>query len=205
MKEITTAAELDQIFGVPSSRAANKIRKILHERDKEWLARSPFCLIATAGANGTCDVSPKGDPAGFVRVLDDMTIAIPDRPGNRRVDGFRNIVENPNVGLIFLVPGRTDTLRVNGRARLVRDAPFMADMGVKGHTPTVAIVVAIEEIFHHCSKAFMRSDLWKPETWRPDLLPSRAQIVKSVEGVEETLEELERYYGPEYEKKLYGG
>jgi uncharacterized protein len=203
MKEITTAAELDHLFGAPTARAANKVRKTLHARDRDWLARSPFCLIATAGANGACDVSPKGDPAGFVRVLDDTTLAIPDRPGNRRVDGFRNIVENPNVGLIFLVPGRTDTLRINGRARLVVEAPFLAEMAVKGHTPTLAIVVAIEEIFHHCSKAFMRSDLWKPETWRPELLPSRAEIVKSVEVVEETLEELERYYGPEYEAKLY--
>jgi uncharacterized protein len=205
MKEITTAAELDQIFGAPSPRAANKVRKALHDRDKDWLARSPFCLIATAGRSGSCDVSPKGDPPGFAHVLDDTTIAIPDRPGNRRVDGFRNIVENPHVGLIFLVPGRTDTLRINGRARLVQGAPFFADMAVRGHTPELAIVVAIEEIFHHCSKAFMRSDLWKPETWRPDLLPSRAEIVKSVEAVDETLEELEAYYRPEeYGKKLYG-
>ncbi|WP_214411154.1 pyridoxamine 5'-phosphate oxidase family protein [Sphaerisporangium fuscum] len=202
--EITSRTELRELLGEPIPRAISKERFALHERDKEWLAASPFCLIATSDAGGACDVSPKGDPAGFTLVLDDTTIAIPDRPGNRRVDGFLNVLDNPHVGLIYLVPGRNETLRINGRARLVREAPFFDQMIVKGHRPALALVVEIEQIFFHCAKAFLRSALWKPETWNPGALPSHAQIVKSVQATEETLEELERYYGPEYAKRLYG-
>jgi PPOX class probable FMN-dependent enzyme len=202
--EISSEAELRELLGEPVPRAVTKERTRLHERDKEWLAASPFCLVATAGADGTCDVSPKGDPPGFTLVLDDTTLAIPERPGNRRADGFRNILGNPHVGLIYLVPGRKETLRVNGRARLVREAPFFEDMIVKGHRPQFAVVVEIEQIFFHCMKAFLRSKLWEPESWRPDALPSHAQIVKSIQPCEETLEELERYYGPQYATRIYG-
>jgi PPOX class probable FMN-dependent enzyme len=180
-----------------------KERVRLHERDRQWLAASPFCLIATSDDQGNCDVSPKGDPAGFVHVIDDTTIAIPDRPGNRRADGFLNILKNPHVGLVFVVPGRNETLRVNGRARLVREAPFFDELIVKGHRPHLALVVEIEQIFFHCGKAFLRSSLWKPDTWGNDL-PSHARLVKDVQKVEESLEELETYYGEAYLKKLYG-
>jgi PPOX class probable FMN-dependent enzyme len=202
--DITSEAELRELLGAPVGRAVTKERVKLHDRDKEWLAASPFCLIATAGAEGTCDVSPKGDPPGFTLVLDDATIAIPDRPGNRRADGFRNMLTNPHVGLIYLVPGRGDTLRINGKVRLVREAPFFDQMIVKGHRPSLALLVEIEQIFFHCAKAFLRSALWKPETWDPEQLPPHAQIVKSVQQTEETLEELERYYGPQYATRLYG-
>ena len=202
--EISSEAELRELLGYPAGRAVTKERRRLHERDRDWLAASPFCLVATSGADGTCDVSPKGDPPGFTLVLDDTTLAIPERPGNRRADGFRNILANPHVGLIYLVPGRKETLRINGRARLVRDAPFFEQMIVKGHRPQLALVVEIEQIFFHCMKAFLRSKLWRPDTWRPDALPSHAQMVKSLQPCEETLEELERYYGPEYETRIYG-
>ncbi len=139
--EITSETELSELLGAPSARAANKDRVRLHERDREWLAASPFCLVATASADGSCDVSPKGDPPGFTLVLDDATIAIPERSGNRRADGFRNVLANPHVGLIYLVPGRGDTLRINGRARVVRDAPFFDRMIVKGNRPQLALVV----------------------------------------------------------------
>ncbi|MEV6812551.1 pyridoxamine 5'-phosphate oxidase family protein [Micromonospora sp. NPDC051296] len=201
--EITSAAELTELLGTPAPRAAVKERTTLHERDRQWLAASPFCLVATAGADGSCDVSPKGDPAGFALVLDDRTIAIPERPGNRRADGYRNILANPHVGLIFLIPGRTDTLRINGRARLLSDAPWFDEMVVKGHRPVLAVVVEIEQIFYHCAKAFLRSHLWQPETWPVDPLPSRARLIKEVEAPAETLTELERHYGPEYASKLY--
>lgn len=202
--EITTEAELRELLGEPMPRAVTKERTRLHEVDRDWLAASPFCLIATSDASGACDVSPKGDPPGFTYIIDDSTIAIPDRPGNRRADGFRNILANSRVGLLFLIPGRGETLRINGRARLMRDASFFDEMIVKGHRPTLAIVVEIEQIFFHCAKAFLRSALWKPETWHPDALPPQAQIVKRVQQTEETLEQLERYYGAEYGKKLYG-
>src|SRR5205807_9879077 len=145
-------------------------------------------------------------PPGSVHVLDDSTLVIPDRPGNRRVDSFLNVLSNPHVALLFMVPGRLDTLRVNGRARLIREAPFFDDLVVKGHRPSLALVVEIDEVFFHCPKASKRSSVWQPENW-PDLasLSASAQLAKSVGDIPETLEELERYYSPEqYDRKLYG-
>ncbi|WP_442933663.1 pyridoxamine 5'-phosphate oxidase family protein [Micromonospora sp. CPCC 206060] len=202
--EVTSHERLRDLIGAPMPLAAGKERSALHELDRQWLAASPFCLVATAGADGTCDVSPKGDPPGFTLVIDDHTIAIPERPGNRRADGFHNILDNPHVGLIYLIPGRGDTLRINGRARLVSDAPFFDRMVVKGHRPQFALLVSIEQIFYHCSKAFLRSTLWEPGTWQPDLLPSRARITKQVQRTELTLDELEQRYGPDYARHLYG-
>lgn len=202
--EITSEDELTELVGQPIRRVAEKVRPRLHEFDRRWLADSPFCLIATSDADGRCDVSPKGDPRGFTLVLDDTTIAIPDRPGNRRADGFRNVLANPHVGLIYLVPGRNDTLRINGRATLVREAPFFDELVVKGHRPRLALVVDIEEVFYHCAKAFMRSALWRPETWQPSTVPSTAVLAKELMRAEESVAELERYYSPEeYSKKLY--
>lgn len=204
MRDVTSHEELREILGTPLPRVADKERRALHEFDRQWLAASSFCLVATAGADGTCDVSPKGDPPGFTLVLDDTTIAIPERPGNRRADGFHNVLDNPHVGLIYLLPGRGDTLRINGRARLVRDADFFDRMVVKGHRPQVAMVVDIEQIFHHCSKAFLRSALWRPETWQPEAAPARPVIAKAMEQPDASLAALEEYYGPAYEKTIYG-
>jgi PPOX class probable FMN-dependent enzyme len=201
--QITSATELRELLGQPLPRVIHKVRPRLHDEHRQWLAASPFCLIATAGPDGSCDVSPKGDPPGFALVLDDTTLAIPDRPGNKRADGFLNILANPHVGLVFFIAGRGDTLRVNGRAQLLRDAPFFDDMVVKGHRPSLALLVEVEEVFFHCAKAFLRSKLWRPETWDPDALPSRAQLVKAVERPEDTLEELEQYYGEAYASGLY--
>ena len=203
MQEITTAEELTALLGAPTPRAAAKERRRLDPYDVDWLSRSPFCLVATSGADGTCDVSPKGDPPGSTLVLDDTTIALPERPGNRRLDGFRNLLTNPHVGLIYLVPGRGDTLRINGTARLVREAPFLDRMVVRGHRPLVAVVVRVEQVFYHCAKAFLRSQLWRPETWDPDALPSRAQIAQRLERPDDTLADLEQYYGPSYTDGLY--
>lgn len=203
IEPVETEDELRALVGSPNGAAVRKERAKLHELDRQWLAASPFCLIATADAHGACDVSPKGDPPGFTLVLDDATIAIPERPGNKRADGFRNILANPHVGLIYFVPGRGDTLRVNGRARLVRDAPFFDDLVVKGHRPVLAILVEIEQVFHHCAKAFMRSDLWKPDTWQPDAVPSRPVIAKALERPDDSLADIERHYGPAYANALY--
>ena len=200
---VSSEAELRDLLGEPAARSVTKERPRLHQRDREWLAASPFCLIATADADGRCDVSPKGDPPGFTYIIDDRTIAVPDRPGNRRADGFRNVLANPYAGTIYLVPGRAETLRINGRARLLRDAPFFDEMIVKGNRPRLALVIDIETIFFHCAKAFMRSKLWRPETWHPDVLPPHATIVKDVQDTPETLEELQRHYGPSYENLLY--
>src|SRR5215469_2158304 len=203
--EITSATQLRDLLGAPQPRAAAKERTRLYPIDRQWLAASPFCVIATCDVDGNCDASPKGDPAGhLIHVLDDTTIAIAERPGNRRADGYLNVLANPYVGILSLIPGRNETLRINGRARLLRDAPFFDDLIVKGHRPVLALLVEIDQIFFHCAKAFMRSHLWQPGTWHPDALPSHAALVKCVLDTPESLEELERYYAPEnYEKKLY--
>jgi PPOX class probable FMN-dependent enzyme len=201
---VTTQEELEQILGVAQGPAATKVRHELHEVDREWLAGASLGFIATSDAQGNLDVSPKGDPAGFVAVLDATTIAIPERPGNRRADGFHNILQNDHVGLIFLIPGRGDTLRINGRGTIVRDAPFFEEMVVKGHRPPLALVVDIDEVFYHCSKAFLRSKAWESDAWQPASVPRRAVIAQSVERPDESLETLDEYYGPSYAAKIYG-
>jgi predicted pyridoxine 5'-phosphate oxidase superfamily flavin-nucleotide-binding protein len=183
---IASVAELVALVGLPGERAATKGRSALLPVDRDWLAATPFCVIATSDAEGRCDASPKGDPPGaLVHVIDDTTIAIAERPGNKRVDGYRIVVVNPHVGINFLIPGRGDTLRINGRARLVSDAPFFDEMVVKG---------------------FLRSGLWKPETWDPEgKVPRRAVIAKEVEPSGMTIEQLDDYYDPaNYTKGLYG-
>ncbi|TQK69647.1 MULTISPECIES: pyridoxamine 5'-phosphate oxidase family protein [unclassified Nocardioides] len=204
--EITDDAALTALLGVPTDAARDKERSALSDVDRDWLASSPFCMVATADAQGRCDVSPKGDPAGrLVHVLDDTTVAIAERPGNRRADGYRNILANPQVGLNFLIPGRGDTLRINGRARLVGEAPFFDEMVVKGHRPLLAIVVDIETVFFHCAKAFLRSGLWQPETWDPEArVPRRAVLAQRLERPGDSIEELDAYYGPSYAERLYG-
>jgi PPOX class probable FMN-dependent enzyme len=203
---IDTVEELVALVGLPNERAANKGRPALLPVDRDWLAATPFCVIATADADGNCDASPKGDPAGqLVHVIDDTTIALAERPGNKRVDGYRNVLSNPHVGINFLIPGRGDTLRINGRARLVSDAPFFDAMAVKGRRPVLALVVEIDDIFFHCAKAFLRSGLWKPETWSPEArVPRRAVIAHDVEPAGMTIDQLDNYYEEaNYSKGLY--
>jgi len=196
--------ELRELVGEPVPRVAAKVRDRLHAMDRAFLAASPLWMMGTASPDGGCAVSPKGDPAGAVHVLDDRTVVLPERPGNRRADGFLDVLDNPHVGLLFLVPGRGDTLRVNGRARLVRDAPFFDALVVRGHRPVLALVVDVEEVFFHCAKAFLRSQVWDPATWAPDAAPSRPHIAQAVERPDDALEVLEEYYGPSYAARLYG-
>lgn len=203
--EITDARELHELVGTPLRRTLDKERSTLHELDRQWLAHSSFCLVATSDEHGNCDVSPKGDPPGFTLVLDESTIALPERPGNRRADGFHNILRNPHVGLLYMIPGRGDTLRINGRARIASNAPFFERMEVGGHRPALALVVETERIFHHCAKSFMRADLWNPESWNPGAVDSRPRMAKTLESPEKSLAELEQYYGDSYAAKLYGG
>ncbi|HEU0317185.1 MAG TPA: pyridoxamine 5'-phosphate oxidase family protein [Solirubrobacteraceae bacterium] len=200
---VADADHLRELVGRPIQRVVDKTRATLDELDRQWLAASPVCLVATAAGDGTCDVSPKGDPPGFTHVIDERTIAIPDRPGNRRVDGFANLLENPHVGLVFLVPGRGDSLRINGTAQLLHDASFFAELVVDGHRPRLVLVVDIEEVFYHCSKAFLRASLWDPASWAPEAVPSRARIARALEQPEASLEALEEHYGPRYAERLY--
>jgi uncharacterized protein len=205
LMEIRSEAELRELLGAPHARAAGKDRARLAEMDRRWLAASPFCVLATSDAAGRCDASPKGDPAGqLIHVLGDATVAIAERPGNRRADGYLNILANPHIGILSFIPGRNDTLRINGQARLVVDAPFFDDMIVRGQRPILAIVVDIEQVFYHCPKSGMRSELWRPEAWQPDAVPGPAAIVKAVQDTPETLAELDAYYAPDrYAKLLY--
>jgi hypothetical protein len=205
--EITTEAELRAaIGGHATGRAATKVRDHLHPLQMEWLRASPFCVIATCDADGNCDASPKGDPAGnLIHVLNATTIVIAERPGNKRADGYLNILSNPHVGILSLIPGRDDTLRINGRARLIRDAPYFDDLEVHGKRPVLAMLVEIDQVFSHCPKAFLRSGLWTPSAW-PDaaVVPSTAALCKAVQDPPETLEELEKHYELiNYEKGLY--
>ena len=202
--EITTEDELrEAIGGHASGRAVTKVRPALHPLQIEWLKASPFCVIATSDGAGNCDASPKGDPAGqLIHVLDERTIVIAERPGNKRADGYLNILANPHVGIISLIPGRNDTLRINGRARLVRDAPFFDDLAVRGQRPVLAMVVEIDQVFSHCPKAFMRSGLWDPATWQPGALPTTAALCKAVQEAAETLDELEAHYAREHYSTL---
>lgn len=162
---ITTREAFREIMGEPSELVTRKTRAALDKHCATFINRSPFALICSVDSRGAMDISPKGDPAGFIKILDDATLAIPDRLGNRRADTIENLLQNPRVGLIFLIPGKTETLRVSGSARIVRDAPLRASMAVEGKNPDFAIVVDVEEAFFHCSKCMIRSKLWESDHW----------------------------------------
>ena len=176
VKDVETLRSI--IGGEPSELARKKELDALDVHARTFIARSPFLLLGTSSADGRCDVSPKGDAPGFVRVLDDHHLVIPDRPGNKRLDGMRNILENPHVGLIFLVPGNDFTLRVNGTAAITRDPELLGTLQAQGKTPLVAIGVEVEEVFLHCARSFRRGHLWDRETWPgADALPSMPCIL----------------------------
>ena len=160
---IADEAALRVLFGQAEGLAVRKTIPRIDRHARDFIARSPFLCIATSSAQGRADVSPRGDPAGFVQVLDDHHLAIPDRPGNNRLDTMVNILENPNVGLIFMIPGFEDTLRINGKAEITGDPAVLERARVDGKLPKVAIRVRVEEQFFHCAKAFRRSRLWQPD------------------------------------------
>jgi PPOX class probable FMN-dependent enzyme len=189
---VQTEAQLRQVIGPPLERSVKKEITFLDAHCRALIAKSPFVLIASGDEAGRMDVSPKGDVPGFVAVLDDNTLAIPDRPGNRRADTFTNVLRNPGVGLLFLIPGKLETLRVNGRARIVRDLALRTRMTVRDKTPELVLVVNVEQAFIHCGKCMLRSRLWQQEDW-PDLdgLPTQAQCLVAHGKLEESLEEVE--------------
>ncbi len=200
-REVTTVDDLREIVGHPNSAVKNKVGDRLSAVQREWLAHSPLGFVATTDAAGRVDVSPKGDPPGFVHVIDDTTIAIPERPGNKRVDGYLNVLERPHVGTLFLIPGRGDTLRINGVARILADADYFDEMVVADKRPILALEIDIHEVFFHCAKAFLRSDTWDPATWNPTAVPSVAQIAKAIKK-DMSMEELEKYYTEDNLRKI---
>ena len=160
---VTDVSALRGLFSPTHTLAALKSQPVLDPHAQDFIRRSPFLCIGTQNAAGKADVSPRGDPQGFVRILDERTLAIPDRPGNNRLDTQANILSNPNVGLLFMVPGFDDSLRINGRASLTTDPDLLATMVVNDRVPTLAIIIEVDEVFLHCAKAFRRSRLWDPE------------------------------------------
>lgn len=176
-ERVTSGEELASIIGTPSIIAIKKELKTLDEHMRRFIAHAPFVVISTHAADGRCDASPRGDAPGFVQVVDDRTLLIPDRPGNRRVDSFRNIVETGRIGLLFLVPGFGETLRVNGRAAIIRDEAWLTPLSAQGKWPQLAVAVEVEECYLQCAKALLRSKLWEPHD-RPALqsLPCAAEM-----------------------------
>jgi uncharacterized protein len=198
---ITSVEALRALVGEPQPATANKVKDRLSEDHQLWLTASPLGFVATTDAAGRVDVSPKGDPPGFVHVIDDVTIAIPERPGNRRVDGFLNVLQQPHVGTVFLIPGRGDTLRINGTATVLSDAAYFDDMAVDGKRPILALEIAVEEVFFHCAKAFLRSNAWLPDTWDPTSVPTVAQLARAVKP-DMTDAELETYYAEDTMRRI---
>jgi len=180
---IHTEAQLRALIGEPAAMTCTKITDRLNAATRLYVERSPFVCLATSDAEGRCDVSPRGDPAGFVRILDDRTLLIPERPGNRLADSLRNVLANPQLGLLFIVPGTTDTFRVNGRAVITTDAALLAPSAVEGKVPRLGLIVDIEEAYTQCSKAFLRSHLWDPARFvAPESMPTGGEVHRAIQG-----------------------
>lgn len=181
------------IGGEPIATVCAKIADRLNPLTRRFIEASPFVVVATADANGSCDVSPRGDPAGFVRILDDATLLLPERPGNRIADTLKNILQNGQIGLLFVIPGVTDSFRVHGRATLTDDPELLAPSVVEGKTPKLGILVDIETAYTQCSKAFLRSELWNPARFVDRAtLPTNGEILKELVGLDAEAYDAER-------------
>jgi hypothetical protein len=181
---ITSLEQLRDVYPPPKQRSVDKELDHLDGHCRRFVSLSPFVLVASADREGRCDVSPKGGPPGFVRVLDDHRLLIPDATGNRRLDGMQNMLDNPRVGLLFLIPGMGETLRVNGRVELTRDPQLLEGLQTGGRAGELALIVHAEQVYLHCAKALIRSGLWRTETWvERDELPSAAEILNDHIGI----------------------
>ncbi|HEY0828906.1 MAG TPA: pyridoxamine 5'-phosphate oxidase family protein [Bacilli bacterium] len=202
---ISSEDELRSIVGYPSDLVIRKVIPFLDQHCREFIAQSPFLVMSTADKSGLCDVSPRGDDSGFVLVLDDLHIIIPERPGNRRIDSMRNIISNPQIGLIFLIPGMEETLRINGQACVTKDPALLGQMQVSGKIPTLGIGVKVQECYIHCAKAFKRSQLWNPLSWpKEKSLPNAAQILADHANITGyTKKEIQELLDESYTKRLY--
>ena len=210
MTVLDSAVELRRFYEPAMDLSVAKQRPKLDRHTRNFIAKSPFLCIATSNRDGKADISPRGDPSGFVQVLDDETLAIPDRPGNNRLDTMVNITENPEVALIFFIPGIEDTLRIAGRATIERDEKVLKSAVVNGKVPKVAIVVRVREVFFHCAKALKRSHLWNPAKFAArSEIPSLGRIIldqTSATGVcdnETEVAEADKYVEENYRNELY--
>lgn len=205
---ISTQEEFEEFrssIGNPSPRAANKVISFIDDHCKNFILKSPFLSMSTSHADGHCDVSPRGDSPGFVAVLDEKHLFVPERPGNRRMDSVHNIITNPHVGLLFLIPGLGETLRINGKAYICRDSDLLEKTAVNGKTPLFGILVEVEECYAHCAKAFIRSNLWQPESWlQTDALPSvPSMLVAHSKLPNTTAEQVAKELNEGYTTRLY--
>jgi len=200
---IEDVEQLRESYGAPSERALKKQLNRIDKHCRDFIARSPFLVIASADPSGRCDASPKGDAPGFVQVIDDTTLLIPDRLGNNRIDTLANLLARPGIGLIFFVPGINETLRVNGRACITTDPALLEPLAVNSKVPRSAILVTAKEIYFHCGKALIRSDLWNPDKRvRRSDFPSLGRILADqIGGI--SVEESERYTAESYKTRLY--
>lgn len=201
---VSDEAELRALLGEPSARAGNKVIDRIDHHAADFIARSPFLVVASSDPRGVMDLSPKGDPPGFVRVLDRGTLAIPDRPGNRRADTFKNVLANPSIGLIFIIPGKRETLRVSGRAQIVRDPDLLQTMQVQGRLPLLALVVEVERVMFHCAKCMVRSHLWQPEHWPSlDGMASLGQVIVDHSRLADPVAETDALIERDARERLY--
>ncbi len=202
---VRSEAELRALMGDPV--APSVVEKTMTSLDRHcfaFIGRAPFVFVATSDAEGRTDISPKGDAPGFVKVLDNKTLVIPDRPGNQRFDTFRNLFASPRIGLIFLVPGKRETLRISGKAEVVRDAELLETLVANGKTPALAIAVHVEEAFFHCAKCIIRSHLWQPDRW-PSIegLATLAETMKDAASIPAPVDILEAIIKEDEENRLY--
>ena len=201
---IESEEQINETLGVTSELVRQKIFDHVDEYAAAFIARSPLLLLATSDRQGRLDVSPKGDAPGFVTLEDENTLLLPERPGNKLAFGFRNILENPRVGMVFLVPGTTETLRANGRAELTRDPALLERMASRGKPALLVTRITVEECFFHCGKAFIRSGLWKPETWPQGFRVNLGrQLANKMGGDEDVAERIEEGLAASYKTTLY--
>lgn len=204
-EEIKSVSRLRELL--PTEGFTNTFLKVtdqLNDVARKFIATAPFIIVATKSSNGLIDVSPKGDPAGFVEVYDDKTLIIPDRLGNHRVDGFQNILEDPNVAILFIVPGHGDTLRIAGKARIVKDRAINKRLAINGKEPLLAMIIDVQEAFMHCSKSLVRSRLWHPDKWpERKTAPTLADWVLATVDREQTLDEIQDDHSSDEKTRLY--
>ncbi|MDX6479920.1 MAG: uncharacterized protein QOG85_430 [Gaiellaceae bacterium] len=195
-------AQLREVLGEPTELVKSKIVDYIHSFNRRFIELSPFVVIATGRPDGGLDVSPRGDPPGFVRVLDDRTLLLPDRPGNKLADSLTNLLDDERIALLFFIPGIGETFRVNGRARIVDDPGLLAGSSVEGKAPKLGILVTVEEAYGQCPKALLRSDLWNPEKHVPrDALPTPGEMMRAVANPELDVEEYDRERDGRYRRR----
>lgn len=204
MKFITSQKQLQDVFEQTHEVAVQKELRAIDQHSRRFIERSPFVLIGSQDSSGNADVSPKGDQPGFVQVLDDTTLALPDRPGNNRLDTWKNIIQNSAVGLIFLIPGMNETLRINGHAKLTNDAELCAQLHVNHRPAQAVMIVKVREVYMHCAKAFIRSNLWKPDTWPArNKMPSLGEMLKDQAKLSASAKEFDAILDDAYKKSLW--